>query len=138
MPAEDPVVLKSQYLGRGESILVVDDVPEQRHLAEAMLTSLNYKVRTLGSGEEAVAYLQEHDVDLLVLDMIMDPGMDGLETFKKVRAIRPRLKAILVSGYSESDRVKATKDLGAGCYVRKPYIKEKLGLAVRSELDRVA
>jgi DNA-binding response OmpR family regulator len=47
-------------------------------------------------------------------------------------------RAILVSGCSESDRVKEARELGAGAYVRKPYIREKLGLAVRRELDRGA
>jgi YesN/AraC family two-component response regulator len=83
-----------------------------------------------------VAYLKEHKTDLMVLDMIMDPGMDGLDTYKKVLEIHPKQKAIIVSGFSESDRVKAAQALGAGAYVRKPYVIEKLGLAVKKELDR--
>jgi len=75
---------------------------------------------------------------LIVLDMIMDPGMDGLDTYRSVLEICPEQKAIIVSGFSESDRVKATLALGAGAYVKKPYIIEKLGLAVRKELDRSA
>jgi len=126
----------SEYMGKGETILVVDDIKEQRDLAATILKTLNYNVSTVSSGEEAVAYLKEHEVDLLVLDMIMDPGMDGLDTYKSVLAIHPKQKAIIASGFSESDRVKATRGLGAGAYVRKPYIKEKLGLAVRKELDR--
>jgi two-component system cell cycle sensor histidine kinase/response regulator CckA len=72
----------------------------------------------------------------MVLDMIMDPGMDGLDTYKQVLGIHPQQKAIIVSGFSESDRVRAAKGLGAGAYVRKPYIREKLGMAVWKELDR--
>jgi len=60
---------------------------------------------------------------------------DFTVTYKSVLTIRPKQKAIIVSGFSETDRVRAAKDLGAGAYVRKPYIKEKLGLAVRRELD---
>ena len=125
-------------MGNGESILVVDDVKEQRDLAADMLRKLNYTVASVSSGEEAVAYLKEHKVDLMVLDMIMDPGMDGLDTYRRVLEIHPEQKAIIVSGFSESDRVKAAQALGAGAYVRKPYIIEKLGLAVRKELDRAA
>lgn len=66
----------------------------------------------------------------------MDPGMDGLDTYKKVLEIFPKQQAIIVSGFSESDRVHAAQALGAGAYVRKPYFIEKLGLAVRKELDR--
>ncbi len=126
----------SEYMGQGETILVVDDVKEQRDLAAGMLRMLNYNVSSVSSGEEAVAYLQGYEVDLMLLDMIMDPGIDGLDTYRSILEIRPQQRAIIVSGFSESDRVRAAKDLGAGAYVRKPYIKEKLGLAVRKELDR--
>ena len=124
------------YMGRGESILVVDDVKEQRELATAMLSKLGYRVNAVPSGEEALVYLQMNRVDLLVLDMIMDPGMDGLETYQKVLEINPKQKAIIVSGFSETDRVKKAQELGAGAYVRKPYIREKIGLAIRRELDK--
>ena len=66
----------------------------------------------------------------------MDPGMDGLDADKRVREVCPKLKAIIVSGFSESDRVHVAQELGAGAYVRKPYVIEELGLAVRKELDR--
>jgi two-component system, cell cycle sensor histidine kinase and response regulator CckA len=107
-------------------------------MAAGMLRTLNYNVASVSSGEEAIAYVKECNVDLIVLDMIMDPGMDGLDTYRSVLAIHPKQTAIIVSGFSESDRVKTAKDLGAGAYVRKPYVIEKLGLAVRNELDRSA
>ncbi|MFA5182094.1 MAG: response regulator [Syntrophales bacterium] len=134
--AEGVAVPISEYMGKGESILVVDDVKEQRDLALDMLMTLNYNIAGVSSGEAAIAYLKERKVDLMILDMIMDPGMDGLDTYRGVLAIRPQQKAIIVSGFSESDRVRAACSLGAGDYVRKPYIKEKLGMAVRRELDR--
>ena len=136
--AEAVAIAISEYMGKGESILVVDDVKEQRDLAAGMLRTLNYNVSSVSSGEEAVAYMKEHKVDLMVLDMIMDPGMDGLDTYRSILEIRPQQKAIIVSGFSESDRVKTAKGLGAGAYVRKPYVIEKLGLAVWKELDRDA
>lgn len=67
---------------------------------------------------------------------VMDPGMDGLDTYRKIVEIHPRQKAIIVSGYSETDRVKRAQALGAGAYVKKPFVLETLGLAVRSELER--
>lgn len=123
-------------MGKGESILVVDDVKEQRDLATTMLTKLNYSVLSLPSGEEAVEYLKHNTADLVVLDMIMDPGMDGLDTYAHIADIHPRQKAVIVSGFSETDRVALAQALGAGAYVKKPYVLEKLGLAVRGELDR--
>ena len=134
--AEAVAVAISEYMGSGESILVVDDVKEQRDLAAGMLRTLNYNVSSVSSGEEAVAYLKEHKVDLMVLDMIMDPGMDGLDTYRSILEIHPEQKAIIVSGFSESDRVHDVQALGAGAYVRKPYVIEKLGLAVRNEQRR--
>jgi two-component system cell cycle sensor histidine kinase/response regulator CckA len=107
-------------------------------LAAGMLRTLNYNVTSVSSGEDAVAYMKEYEVDLMVLDMIMDPGIDGLDTYKQVLELHPKQKAIIVSGFSESDRVRSARDLGSGAYVRKPYIKEKLGLAVRKELDKHA
>ena len=133
---DQPTIAPESYQGRGESILVVDDVKEQRELAAAMLGRLGYRVNAVSSGEEAVAYLRTNRVDLLVLDMIMEPGMDGLETYQRVIEINPKQRAIIVSGYSETERVKAAQELGAGAYVRKPYILEKMGLAVRRELDK--
>jgi PAS domain S-box-containing protein len=138
LSAETVSVDISEYMGKGESILVVDDVKGQRDLAEEILQKLNYSVTSSSSGEKALSHLKEHKVDLMVLDMIMDPGMDGLDTYKKVLEIHPKQKAIIVSGFSESDRVKAAQALGAGAYVRKPYVIEKLGLAVKKELDRLA
>jgi len=123
-----------QYRGRGEWILVVDDVKEQREVATGMLTRLGYRVHAVSSGEEAVEYLKTHTVDLMVLDMIMDPGIDGLETYRRVLEINPKQKAVIVSGFSETGRVKKAQELGAGSYVRKPYILEKIGLAIREEL----
>ena len=134
--AERIAVAISEYMGEGEFILIVDEVKGQRDLAAEMLRTLNYNVSSVSSGEEAVAYLKEHQADLIVLDMIMDPGMDGLDTYKKVLEVHPRQTAIIVSGFSETDRVTAAHALGAGAYVKKPYIIEKLGLAVRKELDR--
>ena len=119
-----------------KSILVVDDVKKQRDLASRMLKSLNYNVISAASGEDAVEYLKDHKIDLLVLDMIMDPGMDGLDTYKSILQIHPKQKAIIVSGFSESDRVRDAQVLGAGTYIKKPYIQEKLGMAVKKELTR--
>jgi PAS domain S-box-containing protein len=136
IPGDGKRVPTESYQGRGEEILVVDDVTEQRELASAMLNGLGYRVRSAAGGEEAVRILTTGRADLLVLDMIMDPGIDGLETYRRILEIHPGQKAIIVSGFSETDRVKKAQALGAGAYVQKPYMREKIGLAVRRELDR--
>jgi DNA-binding NarL/FixJ family response regulator len=85
-------------------------------------------------GDAAVRYVEAHAVDLLVLDMIMPPGPDGLDTFRQVSAVRPGTKAIIASGFSETERVRKAQELGAGAYIRKPYTIEKIAAAVRDAL----
>jgi two-component system cell cycle sensor histidine kinase/response regulator CckA len=125
-----------RYMGKGETVLVVDDIAEQRDIASGLLARLGYEVHEVSSGEKAIEYLAGNKADILILDMIMAPGIDGLETYQRVLAVNPKQKAILVSGFSETDRVREAQKLGAGAYVKKPYIMEKIGLAVRQELDR--
>ncbi|SPD75910.1 putative Histidine kinase [uncultured Desulfobacterium sp.] len=124
------------YHGAGENILVVDDVEEQRRIATGMLEKLGYSVSSVASGKEAVEYMKNNSADLLIMDMIMDPGIDGLDTYKNILKIHPGQKAIIASGFSESERVKEAQRLGAGRFIRKPYSLEKIGLAVKAELGR--
>lgn len=132
-PGDTPTLT---YRGKGEEILVVDDVETQRDIASMFLSQLEYKVHTVSSGEEAIRFVQDHPVDLIMLDMVMDPGMDGLDTYKQVLALYPGQKAIVASGFSETDRVKEAQRLGAGPYIRKPYTLEKLAKTIRQELKR--
>ena len=138
---EEAAVDKSQlsieaYMGKGETILIIDDVEEQREIASGMLKKLGYSVTSVSGGEEAAEYMKNNTADLLVLDMIMDPGIDGLETYKRILKLHPGQKAIITSGSSETPRVKAAVKLGAGAYVKKPYLIEKIGTVVRSELEK--
>ena len=125
-----------EYMGKGASIVVVDDVEEQREIASRILKKLGYAVTAVASGEEAVEYMKNNSADLLVLDMIMDPGIDGLTTYRKILELHPAQKAIIASGFSETERVKEVQRLGAGTYVKKPYTMEKIGLAVKEELEK--
>jgi PAS domain S-box-containing protein len=124
------------YKGNGEMILVVDDVDSQQEISRQMLDTLGYKTETVSSGEEAVDYLKVHTVDLILLDMIMDPGINGRETYERIIKIHPNQKAIIVSGYAETVEVKAAQKLGAGKYIKKPLTLEKIGIAVKEELEK--
>lgn len=123
------------YLGN-EHILVVDDMPEQRRIAADMLGRLGYTVHTISNGESAVEFIQQQTVDLVVLDMVMDPGIDGLETYQRMLSHVPGQKAIIASGFAETVRVKKARQLGACSYLKKPYTLEKLGVSVRAALDQ--
>lgn len=125
-----------EYKGNGEMILVVDDVESQREISCQMLDTLGYNTEAVSSGEEAVDYLKGHSVDLLLLDMIMEPGINGRETYERILKIHPNQKAIIVSGYAETVEVKLAQKLGAGNYIKKPLTLEKIGMAVKEELEK--
>lgn len=128
-------IVLDDYLG-SEAVLIVDDIPEQLDIACNMLSKLGYVVYTATSGEKALEAIRQQPVDLVILDMIMPGGLDGLETYQEITKLYPRQKAIITSGFSESERVRKLLQLGAGDYVQKPYTLEKLGMSVRAELDR--
>jgi signal transduction histidine kinase/CheY-like chemotaxis protein len=135
LPLPIDQVAKELLMAKGESVLVVDDSPLQRDIAQRILEMLGYRVQVVDSGEAAVAYLEKHTVDLVVLDMIMGEGMDGLDTYRAISALHPGQKAIIASGFAETDRVRKAQQLGAGAYVKKPFLMETLALAIRQELD---
>jgi PAS domain S-box-containing protein len=124
------------YKGNGETILVVDDVESQREISCKMLDTLGYKTKAVSGGEEAVEYLKEHTIDLILLDMIMAPGINGRETYERVIKIHPNQKAIIVSGFAETNEVKEAQKLGAGRYIKKPITLETIGLAIKEELEK--
>ena len=125
----------SELKGSDEKILVVDDEQQQREIGCTMLTSMGYDVESVDSGEDALVYLKEKQVDLVVLDMIMDPGMNGLTTYEKILQIFPGQKAIIVSGFSENKEVAEAQKLGAGQYIKKPFNYIQLGSAVKKALS---
>ena len=86
-------------------MLVVDDMKEQREIAAKIIEQLGYVAKSVESGEQAVELLRHERADLLILDMIMEPGIDGLETYHRVKKLHPHQKAIITSGYAETARI---------------------------------
>jgi PAS domain S-box-containing protein len=122
------------YQGQGQKILIVDDVDIQRKLAQKILKTLGYDPYSVSSGEEAVEYLKKSDADLVILDMIMDPGINGRQTYEAILAIKPNQKAIIASGMAENDEVERAQALGASFFVSKPYTIEDIAGAVYKAL----
>ena len=120
--------------GRGETILIVDDESLQREIAGQSLESLGYRPISCASGEEALAYLATHRVDLVLQDMLMGTGINGRETYEQALRLHPGQRALIVSGFSESDDVHQAMRLGAAGYVQKPYSLKTLGTAVHAAL----
>jgi DNA-binding NtrC family response regulator len=136
-PDLPPMECQEDLRGNGEKILIIDDDENQRNIAGMMLTHLGYTTQAACCGEEGVALIgKNHRFDLVILDMIMPPGMDGFETYKQIVSICEGQKAIIASGYSETERVKKTIALGAGAYLKKPYTLNKLALLVKKELAK--
>ena len=123
------------YRGSGQTILLVDDSGEQRELAKAMLDQLGYRTSTATSGEEALQLLSGQEFSLLILDMIMGTGLDGLDTYRQALARNPGQKAIIVSGYAATDRVQTAMQLGVRRFVKKPYTLQRLAEAVWEALQ---
>ena len=124
------------YKGKGEKILIVDDVEEQRLIASRCYPNWDIFQYLFPAEKKRLNISKAINVDLIVLDMILENGMDGLDTYKKILEISPHQKAIITSGYSETDRVKETQKLGAAHYLRKPYVLEQLGKTIREALDK--
>ncbi|MHB8791706.1 MAG: response regulator [Desulfobulbaceae bacterium] len=129
-----PALTNIADLAGSGTILVVDDESQQRDVTGKMLSILGYTVTTLASGEEAVAYLQDHTVDLLLLDMIM-PGINGRETYERIIQNHPGQRALFISGYSQDKEVERGLLLGIDGFVKKPFTLEELALAVKRELQ---
>ncbi len=122
--------------GTGERILLVDDSPEQRSLGLSILTTLGYKVETATCGEDAIQLLSTKKFDIVLLDMIMEPGIDGLDTYRRLLEIHADQKVIIVSGYSESKRVKEALHLGVRSIVKKPYTLQAIASTINRELNQ--
>jgi len=128
---------KPKELPRGkERILIVDDDPTTLQVNSRMLIGLGYEVVCAHGGEEAIDFVKQIPVDLIVLDLVMDPGIDGVETFRRIRELKPEQRAIVLSGYAQPSQVEAIKRLGVEKYLIKPAPLGTLAQAVRGELDR--
>ncbi len=134
---ECPLETASREVPTGnESILVVDDDDVQRDVLNRLLSSLGYRVTACESGERAAEFLWNSPQALMIIDMIMPGGMDGVETYRKALQINPTQRAIIVSGFSETDKVHEAQSMGAGQFVKKPFNRSIIATAVRQELDK--
>jgi CheY-like chemotaxis protein len=135
MTKQDEVLQIKEISGDGQSILVIDDAESQRYITTSILTKLGYKTESVASGEEAVSFLENRSMDLIVLDMIMDPGMNGRQTYAEILRLRPNQKAVIVSGVAETEEVKKTLIMGAHSFLKKPLKIQDLGIAIRQALQ---
>lgn len=134
--AEEEQTKIEELRGNGEHVLIIDDEEQIRDLAIQLLTLLGYRASAAASGEAALELLRQEKADLLLLDMIMEPGINGYQTYLQALKLNPQQKALISSGFSESRDVQRTQAAGAGAYLKKPYTLQQLGMAVKNELRK--
>jgi PAS domain S-box-containing protein len=125
----------SSLPGGFETLLMVDDEELVRDLGSDYLRQAGYTVLTASNGREALEVYQENqdDVCLVLLDLIM-PEMGGRKCFKELLKINPKVKVLIVSGYTSDASEKDVFELGAGGFVKKPYDPTKLLQTIRDVL----
>jgi PAS domain S-box-containing protein len=122
--------------GGNASILLVEDNDAVRNVALTVLESLGYRVRQAADGRAALSILEAPgEFDLLFTDLVMPNGIGGQELWRRARTLRPGLKALFTTGYSEQF-VNARSDADRSVPVlSKPYRRESLAKAIRDALD---
>jgi CheY-like chemotaxis protein len=115
---------------RRATVLVVDDSPEIRRFLTLALEVDHYNVETADSGEEAAERLRDgSNASIILLDLQM-PGMNGLETLRLLRQMRPNIKVIMCSAVDDPDTMQEAARLGAQAYLVKPIQHLYLSAAI--------
>jgi len=122
--------------GRGELILAVDDEEDIRSFIRDMLQSHNYRVLSAANGAQALEIYaaRGHEIALVILDMVM-PGLGGEDTFLRMKAINPEVKALLSTGYSQDGPAGEIIGKGVRGFIQKPYDFSRLLIMLRRVLD---
>lgn len=119
-----------------ETILLVDDEEIIIDVGEELLKKVGYNVLSAGSGEEAIEIYKKSrsSIDLIILDMIM-PGMDGDETYNRLKEINPKIRVILSSGYGVNDLDSEILNCAFDGFIQKPFNIKQLTHKIREILD---
>jgi CheY-like chemotaxis protein len=115
-------------------VLVVDDEPEVRFVLSEFLESRGFEVAAAESGAKALAIVDEVAPHVVLLDVTM-PEMDGLETLKRLAALKPGLPIIMVTANADVDVTSKLLALGAADYIPKPFDLDYLGQAVSIQVS---
>jgi len=119
------------------TVLVIDDDPSIRDYLETLATRRGYGVYTANDGESALAGLDRTRPDLITLDTVL-PGMDGLETLRRIKQRAPEVPVIMLSGHGQARTIVEAMRLGATDFLRKPFEVEELELAFKKALENRA
>jgi len=133
---ENDIDRNSSITGNGEKILILDDEQIQLEIADSLFTELNYKVKTVSDAENITKEISEFQPDILILDMILSEKIDGLDVYRRILSENLSVNTIIVSGFSESERVTEAISLGVKRYIKKPFTLDEIGRAIRDILDK--
>lgn len=123
--------------GGNEVVLVVEDEPVLRDLAQAILEELGYRILQAPNGKSALTVWEEHQgaIDLLLTDVVMPEGLSGVELAQKLVAGKPALRVVFTSGYSVDEISETFLAKNNARFLQKPYTRTTLARAVRQALD---
>lgn len=107
------------------NLLLVDDEVEFLAPMVKRLKKRNYDVHTATNGKDAIDYVGQHPVDLVVLDVQM-PGMSGIETLSEIKRIDPTIGVVMLTGHANIEAAVAGMELGAFDYLMKPMNFDEL------------
>jgi len=119
------IAIIEEVLHEKTLILVVDDKFSDRETLKTILEDKGYRVATAKDGTEAIEMVKSKHYDIIFLDVIL-PGMDGVETFERVKGIDPEVTVIMMTGYTAEDLVRKAVSEGAYTCIYKPFDMEKL------------
>jgi len=119
----------------GPTVLIIDDEESIRKTLAGVLADEEYEIATAGSGQEGLDILQEAQPAIVMLDIAMEPGIDGIETLRRIKEMRPELPVIMITGHGEIETAVKTIKMGAYDFIQKPLALEQVLLAVRHGLE---
>ncbi len=128
--------MDSETPGKGETVLLVEDEEQLRVLLEMFLEENGYRIITASDGETAVEIFRKHSNEIaVVLSDLGLPKLGGWEAFLQMKAINPRVKAILASGYFDPELKQEIIKSGAKHFVQKPYQPPDVLIKIRQLID---
>jgi FixJ family two-component response regulator len=123
-------------MGRTKPILVVDDEKNIRLTVVKAMETFGVYIGEAGSGEEALSRLKDKDYGVIILDLKLPGGMDGMEVLRQVRETRPDIHVIMISAYGTIDTAVEAMKLGAVDFIQKPFAAAEIRELVAKVMDR--
>jgi ActR/RegA family two-component response regulator len=132
----DYKTINENLMGFNENILIIEDQKNQLDMTKTILESLNYTIKCAHNTQSAVSLVKKDLFDLIIFDMLLDNNETGLDCYKEILKINPQQKALIISGFSKTEKVKTAQKLGAGKFIRKPFTINIIAQAVKEELSK--